>query len=287
MPKPLLHATTAAAVSAVITDTPQAVLICGAEGSGKYYIARHIAAELLGITESMLYSHRYVMILEPVQGTISIDAVRSLQKHLQLKTIGTSKIRRIIIIRDAQAMTTEAQNAILKTLEEPPADTVLLLTTDNELSLLPTIRSRMQIIRAHRPLNDSIKAYFKQFKPEDIDSAINISGGRIGLISQLLTADSEHHAVSESIRDAKHILSLSKYDRMLLIDTYAKDRYACEALITALKVISTGALKKSLSASGSTVNTWLRIATATFDSEALLRHNPNLKLLLTDLFLNI
>lgn len=55
--------------------------------------------------------------------------------------------RRVAVINDAGLMNTESANALLKTLEEPPADSLILLVCDNPDTLLPTIRSRCQIIR--------------------------------------------------------------------------------------------------------------------------------------------
>ena len=55
--------------------------------------------------------------------------------------------RRVAVINDAGLMTTESANALLKTLEEPPAHSLILLVCDNPDTLLPTIRSRCQIVR--------------------------------------------------------------------------------------------------------------------------------------------
>jgi len=55
--------------------------------------------------------------------------------------------RRVAVINDAGQMTPEGANALLKTLEEPPADSLILLVCDNPDTLLPTIRSRCQIVR--------------------------------------------------------------------------------------------------------------------------------------------
>ena len=62
-------------------------------------------------------------------------------------TDATGAARKIGIIHDADRMNAEAQNALLKTLEEPPPGTLLLLTTGNPASLLPTTRSRCQVLR--------------------------------------------------------------------------------------------------------------------------------------------
>lgn len=72
--------------------------------------------------------------------TIGIDAVRELQKKISLKAWG--EFPKISLIKDAHNLTIEAQNAFLKTLEEPPAQTVIILETPQRDLLLPTILSR-------------------------------------------------------------------------------------------------------------------------------------------------
>ena len=74
------------------------------------------------------------------------NTVRYFENSFSL-TDATGSARKIGIIHDADRMNAEAQNALLKTLEEPPAGTLLLLTTGNPASLLPTTRSRCQILR--------------------------------------------------------------------------------------------------------------------------------------------
>ena len=86
-------------------------------------------------------------ILEPEEDkqTISIDQVRDLQHQLSLKPYA-AKFKTGIIL-EAQRMTTEAQNALLKTLEEPPAHSILILTAPSTKSLLLTTVSRCQVER--------------------------------------------------------------------------------------------------------------------------------------------
>lgn len=86
-------------------------------------------------------------VLEPEEDkqTISIDQVRNLQHQLSLRPYASEFKTGIIL--EAQRMTIEAQNALLKTLEEPPAHSVLILTAPSVKNLLPTIVSRCQVVR--------------------------------------------------------------------------------------------------------------------------------------------
>ena len=83
---------------------------------------------------------------------VSIEQVRRVRGHLGLRPVRGP--RKIGIVDDAERMTVDAQNALLKTLEEPPGCTTLVLVATNAAVLLPTIRSRCQQIR-FAPLDES------------------------------------------------------------------------------------------------------------------------------------
>ncbi|MGI5826150.1 MAG: hypothetical protein ACOX50_01925 [Patescibacteria group bacterium] len=76
--------------------------------------------------------------------SIGIEEARRLQKFLLLKPY--SREKKVVLIEGAEALTIEAQNALLKTLEEPPAKSQIILTLPDESLLLPTIVSRCQLI---------------------------------------------------------------------------------------------------------------------------------------------
>ena len=71
--------------------------------------------------------------------SLGIDPIKQMQKQISIKPNG---LRYIVIIEEADLMTEDAQNCLLKTLEEPPGGAVLILLSENTESLLPTIRSR-------------------------------------------------------------------------------------------------------------------------------------------------
>lgn len=76
--------------------------------------------------------------------SIGIETVKLIQKKLYFKPIKSTN--KLIVIEDAQLLTPEAQNALLKVLEEPPANTFIILGSESKEMLLPTILSRCQII---------------------------------------------------------------------------------------------------------------------------------------------
>jgi|MDSW01.1.fsa_nt_gb DNA polymerase-3 subunit delta' len=83
------------------------------------------------------------------KGIIRIDAIRDIASRLSLKAIESE--RKVILIQGADTMNPAAQNALLKTLEEPPGPCCFILTVKRFRSLLPTVRSRSQRIRLQAP----------------------------------------------------------------------------------------------------------------------------------------
>ncbi|MDL2220757.1 hypothetical protein LJC55_03730 [Eubacteriales bacterium OttesenSCG-928-N14] len=90
-------------------------------------------------------NHPDLLVVEGEKGTIKVDAVRSL--IAQLGRVAYEGGKRLVAIFNAQDMTVQAQNALLKTLEEPPQDTTFLLFCGDGSALLPTIRSRCMTVR--------------------------------------------------------------------------------------------------------------------------------------------
>lgn len=79
-------------------------------------------------------------------GNISIDEIRTIKKHIFQKPVSLNS--KIIIISSAHKLTIEAQNAMLKILEEPPKHAILILEAENEFQFLTTILSRVVKIRS-------------------------------------------------------------------------------------------------------------------------------------------
>ena len=90
-------------------------------------------------------NHPDVMIIQPLQDSIKIDQIRFLLGRLQLKAF-EAKFK-VFIICDVESMTMEAANSLLKTLEEPASNTLIILTTALEQANLDTIRSRCHVIK--------------------------------------------------------------------------------------------------------------------------------------------
>ena len=112
---------------------------------------------------------------------ITIDTIRELEHSLNLNPFESS--RSVVIIDNAPAMTTEAANALLKTLEEPPPGVLLILTAQDETDLLPTIRSRCQTLTLLPMHHDRMVEHLTQERsatPGQADALYRLSKGCLG-----------------------------------------------------------------------------------------------------------
>src|ERR1019366_8926598 len=92
----LMHAHTKALLDQFSSQPSHALLLTGSTGIGKTHLAQSLAAQLLGLEAEGFANHPYARLIAPDEkNTISIDSIRSLQRFLQLKTIGEKPIRRI------------------------------------------------------------------------------------------------------------------------------------------------------------------------------------------------
>jgi len=107
--------------------------------------------------------HPDVLLVEPGDsGSIRIDQVREIIDRAAYRPFEGR--RRVVIVDEADALVTGAQNALLKTLEEPPSSSMFMLVTSRPDVLLPTVRSRCPVLR------------FRPLPPEDIATALIARG---------------------------------------------------------------------------------------------------------------
>ena len=104
--------------------------------------------------------HPDVQVISPSGSWLKIDQIRAMRRRAALKPLeGRFKV---FIIREADRMTDEAANSLLKTLEEPPTDTVIILITTNLSAILPTITSRCQLFRFGAVPKEEIEGFLRE-----------------------------------------------------------------------------------------------------------------------------
>lgn len=286
----LLHPNTTKFFNSIIANPVHALIIAGPPGSGKAALARYLAANILGLADSSLASYPYYQVISPSESSIAIENIRDLRKFVRLTTPGISRhIRRVAIIENAQHMTIEAQNALLKILEEPPSDTVIVLTTISIYDLLPTITSRAQHFTLSRFSRDVLIQYFltRGISKDKVERAFYMSDGNIALMSALLQ-DDRAHQLSEMIATMKSVLGSPPYNRLLAGNELSKDKNQLVIILTALERISHAMMLQSIETeNNNSTRKWLKFLRCIEESNKRLRYNPNPKLLLNDLLLSL
>ncbi|MBO5908153.1 MAG: AAA family ATPase [Clostridia bacterium] len=205
---------------------PHAFLISGASGSGKMTLATEIAASLncerRGESNSPLpcgkcdacrriYESNFTdvkVLRKPTdRATIGVEPIKLLREDMFLSA--TESDYKIYIIDDAELMTPEAQNALLKVLEEPPTEIVIMLLTATPDKILTTIKSRVQHISTtlftdaeleeHLCARSDSARMLKNTSPDKLRAIVMSSGGRLGEAEALM--DRKRAAVCESERE--------------------------------------------------------------------------------------
>lgn len=157
------------------------------------------------------------LLIEPDGTSIKIEQIRELQKKIQEKPIISNN--KIYIINDADLMTKEAQNCLLKTLEEPPEFATIILIGSNESAFLTTIKSRCMILH-FKPIKDiDIKKYLEEnYEMKDItQSMLDSFQGSIGKAVILKDKKEQYLKLEELIKNLprKNIIELVKSAEVL------------------------------------------------------------------------
>lgn len=210
-----------------------AYLFTGNRGIGKRTVARIFARLLLcekGDAEKscnmclpcrMLDSKANPDFYEigPVDEVISIEEVRKIQSDAIIRPLYST--RKVYLICDADAMTMQAQNCLLKKLEEPPEHVILILTASNADALLETIRSRTLKYDFKKNMPEEVGAYLESKLGKGMkgmDFVISYSEGVIGTALEL--ADSDKFILMRE-KTIEIILQLLDCNLSSIFDTYS------------------------------------------------------------------
>ena len=164
----------------------------GTEGIGKKLIAKEFTKRILCLQnhdseckcksciEFDSDNNPDFQLIESTDGKIKIEQIREMQRKIAEKPIISS--RKVYIIENSDTMTKEAQNCLLKTLEEPPEYITIILICSNEDNLLSTIKSRCTRMHFEPLKENEIKQYLENAIPEQpiSENIINLAQGSIG-----------------------------------------------------------------------------------------------------------
>lgn len=166
---------------------------------------------------------------------ILIEQVRDMQSLLEVG--GHQGGRRVVLIDPAEAMNVHTANALLKSLEEPPTDTLFLLVSHAPGRLLPTIRSRCQVWPFPRPAADDAKAWLNANGVTDADALLGFASG-LPLAAKALAEGPMGEARTRFARD---VAALHKSDPLRLAsewESWLKSKAALEAGLSMTHIVS-------------------------------------------------
>lgn len=172
-------------------------LFSGQEGIGKLAIARQFAKMLLCLSKEVACdscsscvkfnsgNNPEYLELEPDGNYIKIAQIRQMQENVYQKPIISKK--KVFIINNSDKMTEEAQNSLLKTLEEPPEYIVLILISSNDNKLLNTIKSRCLKISFNNISDQELLNYIKnkQIIENVSENIFKMCNGSIGKLEKI------------------------------------------------------------------------------------------------------
>lgn len=285
MPELVFHPHTGQQLAVLSRRPPHAILLSAPAGTGKASTAYYLAEKILELPPGKLADYAYVRLIAPTDNkAISIDDVRELEHFLALKTPSGKAVSRAAVITDAHLLTVEAQNALLKTLEEPPAGTVLIMTSAHDQALLPTIRSRLQAVAIKRPRAADLEAHLKLLSPASakLKQALAMGGGLPGLSVALVAGDDSHPLV-QAATVARQLLPKTPYERLLMVDVLVKDRQACQNVLFILEQMAHAALLSE----GKATKRWQAVLKAAYDAQEQLLANAQPKLVMANLMLKL
>jgi DNA polymerase III subunit delta' len=200
-------------------------IIEGPDGIGKSIFALHMAQTLLcssnnkpcGVCNSCRKVERKlhpdVKMIDPDKKSIGVNDIRELIEEIGIRPY--EGLKKIIIIKKADTITVEGQNALLKTLEEPPENVNLILLVENLETVLQTIQSRCQVIRLSRVSKQLIKEFLISRAAEASDVVI---GTHKSIQEQASNLDQEKMTIAADLSDGipgRALLQLdSKYSEL-------------------------------------------------------------------------
>ncbi len=219
-----------------------AYLITGPRGTGRRTLGIRLAkalnclnppaaGEFCGSCSACLHLERMehpdlsIVQAEPGSGTLKVDQVRELQRSLSLAPYQARY--RVALLLHFEDANPNAANALLKTLEEPSPQVILILTAESAESLLPTIVSRCEVLRLG-PLPVAVVCDALQTRwgipAEEARLLAHLSEGRPGYALALHQEPERLEFRRSTLGDLERLLKSSRVERFAYADTLAKDR---------------------------------------------------------------
>lgn len=162
---------------------------------------------------------------DPEEKNIGIEKMREMRERMYLAP--SISRRNIAIVYDAHALSAEAQNSILKILEEPPKSAIIILVADFTDSLLPTLRSRLLSIRLNNisegRMIKCLEREHPEMSKEFTRNAVNLAFGKIEIARDLIADKALLESAEKEYAKALRFLNGQKSERLkMLYDVFSK-----------------------------------------------------------------
>ena len=205
-----------------------AYIINGEKGMGKRTVAKAFAMTLLceekgtvpcmkchSCVQALTDNNPDLIMITPDKPTtLSIDHIRqTLVNDVELKPYSNS--HKVYIVEDAELMNNAAQNAILKTIEEPPEYAVIILLTTNISALLQTVLSRCVKLDMQPLKKEVVKKYLMEKEKVvdyQADIAVSFAGGNLGKAIELSKSQDFAEMLDEVIQLLRYIKDMQAYE---------------------------------------------------------------------------
>jgi DNA polymerase-3 subunit delta' len=214
-------------------NTPHAFLFSGPEKIGKKTIAHWFLRQLNGDYEGV---NPDVVEISPEKKEIQVFQIEEVIEKVSFKAVN-SKFKGVVIDQ-AHLMNTISQNTLLKTLEEPPAKTIIILISDYPRMIIPTITSRVFEMSfnlvSEKEISDSIKD----------KEAVKLSLGRPGMAREYIADPEKKKAVKELEEETRSVLEKDLASRFSLIKKIAKEERTIEFLECLLRILEEKMVEK-------------------------------------------
>lgn len=193
-----------------VNQPSQSLLLTGQVGVGLHTIARAIGKAIypLGDMEE----------ITPIDSKeITIEQVRQLQRDT--KTLRQNG--QFVVIDDCSHMSLPAQNALLKLIEEPPTDTIFILTSHDVERVLETIRSRVASIEIRPVSQDESKSLLATLGVTDqVQQLLFIAAGLPAELSRLASDPAKLDQIVSIYTDARKFLQSGRYDKLSIVQKF-------------------------------------------------------------------
>ncbi|MBO4692823.1 MAG: DNA polymerase III subunit delta' [Clostridia bacterium] len=218
---------------------PHAILIEGEAGCGKSELARFICKGIIcrknnrpcgdcsGCRHFESGNHPDVLLVSPAKErkTVSVNQIREIIADAAI--LPQESDRKVFIIDPADIITPQAQNALLKVLEEPPESVVFILTAVSKNNLLSTIVSRCTVLTLGQPEKSAAIEYISSVSKKEteiIKEALNASHGSIGGALNILKRKSATKSSDLADSFLNAVKSGNRYELMRVVLPLEKDR---------------------------------------------------------------